>query len=182
MKHILYTIIALVIFAVSGGPVFAAQPDISDPSAGQVSDLVAADERPALLASYLTSKNSPLTAESAVFVREADRLGLNWKLVAAIAGVESTFGKRIPANSYNAWGWGVFTGTNDGVHFTSWEDGITTVSEGLKTRYVDRGADTVDKIGRIYAASPAWSAKVKWMIGDIEDFIQESRTSLEVTI
>ena len=116
------------------------------------------------------------------FVAEADRLGLDWKLVAAIAGVESTFGHRVPRNSYNAWGWGIFTGKQDGIHFATWADGITTVSEGLKNRYVNRGAKTIEQIGRIYAASPTWSRKVNFFLAKIEAFVPTDPATLDVEI
>ena len=114
--------------------------------------------------------NSPLVEESGHFIAEADRLGLDWKLVAAIAGTESTFGKRVPSGSYNAWGWGIPTGAQSGIAFNSWKKGITTVSEGLKYRYVNRGAVSVEQIGRIYAASPRWAGNVRFFLHAIETF------------
>ncbi len=94
----------------------------------------------------------------------------NWAMVAAIAGVESTFGKRIPRGSYNAWGWGIPTGARPGIGFDGWEDGIETVAKGLRTRYIDRGADTLPKIGRIYAPpSTTWAGKVRFFMNQIEE-------------
>ncbi len=139
-------------------------------SAAQIKQSLAMDERVEKLRSYLETKNSPLTEFADEFVAEADRLGLDWRLVPAIAGIESYFGRLIPANSYNAWGWAIFTGQRDGRHFEGWEDGIATVSEGLKYKYVDRGLDTVEKIGPVYAADPHWSYKVNHFIEDIDSF------------
>lgn len=182
MKKILITTIAICLFATICKPVFAADHQISDPSAKPSTQEVTTDERPAFLKAYLRSKHSPFADDAEYFVKEADRLNLNWKLVAAIGGVESSFGQHIPTNSYNAWGWGVFTGANDGIHFTSWKDGITKVSEGLRYNYIDKGAKTVDEIGQIYAASPVWSSKVKWIIADMEQFHPASSDTLGVTI
>ena len=140
------------------------------------------DERPARLRAYLAAHNSPMEEDAEHFVSEADRLNLDWKLVAAIAGVESTFGKHIPTNSYNGWGWGVFTGQQDGIHFASWKDGITQVSEGLRYKYVDRGAVTVEQMGRIYAASPVWAQKVNFFLKSIENFSPKRASELAVTI
>jgi len=142
----------------------------------------AIDERPNRLRAYLAASNSPMVDSAEHFVSEADRLNLDWKLVAAIAGVESTFGKHIPTNSYNGWGWGVFTGTQDGIHFSSWNDGITDVSEGLRYKYVDRGAVTVEQMGRIYAASPVWAQKVNFFLHAIENFSPKRASQLAVTI
>lgn len=140
------------------------------------------DPRVTKLEAYLKSHNSPLTGEANHFVAEADRLGLDWKLVAAISGVESTFGKHVPRNSYNGWGWAIYTGQSDGRHFVSWREGITVVSEGLKYRYIDRGAITIEQMGRIYAASPTWSSKVHFFLAKIENFTPSSVEHLSVTI
>ncbi|MEK7074038.1 MAG: hypothetical protein AAB960_01775 [Patescibacteria group bacterium] len=182
MKNIIYTLIGIVVFALSAQPVLAASPQVSDASAHPNFPVQNEDERVVRLKIYLETHNSPLADSAGHFVSEADRLGLDWKLVAAIAGVESTFGKHIPANSYNGWGWGVFTGMSDGIHFVSWNDGITKVSEGLRYRYVDKGAGSVEQIGRIYAASPVWSAKVQFFLQKIEKFEPNRVDHLAVTI
>lgn len=131
---------------------------------------MARDTRAERLRAYLNAQGSPLAGESAHFVAEADRLGLDWKLVAAIAGAESTFGKYVPGGSYNAWGWGIPTGAKSGIVFRSWKEGITAVSEGLATGYIARGAKTVEQIGRTYAASPRWAGSVRFFMGRIEAF------------
>ncbi len=140
------------------------------------------DERIDQLRSYLTAHNSPLTDEAGHFVAEADRLDLDWKLVVAIAGTESTFGKHIPGGSYNAWGWGIPTGAQSGIAFGNWKQGITTVSEGLKERYIARGAVTVEQIGRIYAASPRWAGNVRFFMSRIEAFTPSDPDLLAVTL
>lgn len=179
MKTLLLLITA---FFLTATPVYAADASVAGQSALPVQTVYVEDERATLLKRYLTSHNSPMASEAEHFVSEADRLGLDWKLVAAIAGVESTFGKHVPANSYNGWGWGIFTGASDGIHFKNWADGITTVSEGLKHNYIDKGAETLDQIGARYAASPTWATKVRYFLGKIEAFKTEGVEDLEVTI
>jgi len=143
---------------------------------------IQSDVRAERLASFLNSHKSVLAEDAGHFVSEADRLNLDWKLVAAIAGVESTFGKFVPAYSYNAWGWGIFTGKSDGVHFADWKDGITKVSEGLRYNYLDKGATTIEAIGHVYAASPAWSWKVNFFLEKIENYTPSKPQLLEVEI
>lgn len=140
------------------------------------------DERVIRLGAYLETHNSPMAEAASHFVFEADRLNLDWKLLPAIAGVESTFGKRIPPGSYNSYGWGIFTGKSSGIVFDSWADGITKVSEGLRYRYMDRGATTVEQIGRIYAASPTWAIKVRFFMGKIDEFEATDVSLLAFTI
>lgn len=148
-------------------PVYAVQKEAG--SAGELAVLpkIMPDKRIETLRSYLATHNSPLVPEAKYFVKEADRLGLDWRLVAAIAGTESTFGKHIPQASYNGWGWGIPTGASSGIAFTNWKHAITTVSVGLRYNYVDRGARTVDQMGKKYAASPAWSTHVKYFMQKI---------------
>ncbi|HCM81907.1 MAG: hypothetical protein UV63_C0008G0013 [Microgenomates group bacterium GW2011_GWC1_43_11] len=128
------------------------------------------DNRSERLKKYLRAISSPMADAADHFVKEADRLGLDWKLVAAISGNESYFGWYIPDNSYNGWGWAVWTGTNYGACFGNWEEGITAVSEGLKADYIDQGLTTVEAIGQKYAADPEWSWKVNHFMEEIEAF------------
>ncbi len=177
-------LIAIILF---GAFLFAPQPAFAiDKEAGSAatlsSQLTSKDERVDHLRKFLASYDSPLATEAAHFVAEADRLNLDWKLVAAIAGTESTFGKQIPYGSFNAWGWGIPTGAQWGLAFADWESAITTVSEGLRYNYVDKGAVTVDQIGRIYAASPAWASHVRFFIGKIEAFKPAEPDLIDVTL
>ena len=127
------------------------------------------DLRVKILTSYLKQNNSPLTANAADFVAAADKYNLDWRLVAAISGVESTFGQQIPTSSYNAWGWGVY-GDNV-INFKSWKDGINTVSKGLRERYMDQwGGTDIYEIGAIYASSPAWANHVELYLNKIQEF------------
>ena len=143
----------------------------------------ASDTRVQRLHDFLASYNSPLADEAKTFVDQADKNNIDWKLVAAIAGVESTFGKEIPTGSYNAWGWGVFTGAQDGVHFKDWADGIAQVSEGIRKNYMDRGAKDVYDIGWIYAANgDSWNAHVAYFIDKLDAFQPTEVAQLPVSI
>lgn len=123
------------------------------------------DYRAENLRVYLQTMNSPLVEYAEEFVKYADTYGLDYRLVAAITGVESTFGKRIPKNSYNAYGW-----ANGDYRFESWEDSIGHVSMTLRTKYIDRGAPTIVKIARRYAPpSKTWAGKVKYFMGKIDE-------------
>lgn len=170
----------LALFLIGVTPAYAQA--VADPTATLVMHSVEPDPRVRQLEAYLTSHSSPIASEARHFINEADRLNLDWRLVAAISGVESTFGKHIPTGSFNAWGWGVFTGQSWGVNFKNWTDGITQVSEGLKYNYVDRGAETVEQIGRIYAASPAWPWKVRFFLSEIEGFVPKRSNQLDIVI
>jgi beta-N-acetylglucosaminidase len=127
------------------------------------------DVRVEKLRAYLEYNNSPMTEDAESFIAYADKYNLDWKLVVSIAGVESGYGKQIPAYSYNAWGWGVY-GDNV-IRFDSWDAGIAEISRGLREDYMDkRGAKTTHDIGRTYAANPKWASKVEYFMDRLEDF------------
>ena len=129
----------------------------------------APDSRAKILKEFLGQYSSPLVPFAADFVEIADKYNLDWKLVAAISGVESTFGQQIPYESFNGWGWGIY-GDNT-IRFSSWTEGIETVSEGLRTNYIDKwGAKDVYEIGRFYAASPTWARRVDYFMRKLDEF------------
>ena len=139
------------------------------------------DKRAQILRAYLESKNSPLAPYAQTFVYEADKNNLDWKLVAAISGLESSFGTKIPVASYNGWGFGVY---GDNVRrFESWDDGIATVSKSLREDYMNKWhAQNVYEIGRIYAASPTWAVRVEYFINDIDRFANQQPTTLALSL
>jgi hypothetical protein len=122
------------------------------------------DYRIKILKDFFVGYNSPLALYAEVFIQAADENELDWRLIPAITGVESTFGKNIPHNSFNAYGWanGVYT-------FRSWEESIFIVADKLRDNYIDKGAITISQIGRIYAPpSLTWAYKVKLFMNKID--------------
>lgn len=120
-----------------------------------------------ILAAYLASFNSPMQYHAQDFIDASKAYNLDWKLVASIAGVESTFGKFIPGG-YNGWGWGVYD--TQAIYFNSWREGIFTVSKGLRENYLDAGLSEPYAMNRVYAASPTWGSKVTYFMNDLEKF------------
>lgn len=176
------TILFAILFLSLPGSVFAMENE-ADAAAHLTTHVTTPDERVAKLRSYLTSHNSPLVDSAEVFVSEADRNNLDWKLVAAIAGTESTFGKHIPSGSHNAWGWGIPTGAQSGIGFKDWDHGIATVSEGLAKNYFGRGAKTIYDVGWIYAANGnSWGNHVTFFMNKIDSFVPASPELLAVSI
>lgn len=135
------------------------------------------DDRIPALEEYLNDKDSPLADYADVFIAVADKYQLDWKLLPAIAGLESAFGKRYVQGTYNAYGWG-----GGYIHFNTWEDSIDTVSAALKSKYIDKGAVSANQIGRIYAPpNPAWGSLVTKIMSDIDKDYQ-SRKSLSLSL
>jgi len=122
------------------------------------------DYRVENLRNFLIQFNSPLAPYAQDFVTFADANGLDYRLVPSISGVESTFGKAIPSNSFNAYGW-----ANGNYSFSSWSDSISVVSQTLRTEYIEKGANSLNKIARRYAPpSSTWGSKVKYFEGKID--------------
>jgi hypothetical protein len=142
----------------------------------------ARDPRIKILRSYLEKYDSPLAPYAQDFVASADKYNLDWKLVAAIAGNESTFGKAVPYNSYNAWGWGVY-GDNV-IRFSSWSEGIDTISQGLRERYMDAwGGENIYQIGSMYAASPVWASHVEHYMRSIDRYaLGDTKNALSLSL
>ncbi|CAN5182864.1 hypothetical protein BH11PAT1_BH11PAT1_3920 [soil metagenome] len=140
------------------------------------------DTRAKILEKYLKKYDSPLAPYAKTFVAEADRNDIDWKLLVAISGVESTFGKQIPHNSYNGWGWGIYGDQTHG--FASWDAAILTISKGLRDNYMNKwGAKDIDSIGRIYAANPAWANRVTYFSEQIDTFAkQQNNTQLSISL
>lgn len=136
---------------------------------------VAYDKRTKLLSEYLKQYNSPLIPYVNDFVREADENKIDWRLLVAISGVESTFGQFLIENSYNAWGWGIYG--DNAIYFSSYSEAIKTISKSLREDYVDKwGAKDVYEIGKFYAASPYWAQKVTYLMNRIDEFAAKNPT------
>ncbi len=139
------------------------------------------DPRVKILQSYLEKYDSPLAPHAATFVREADANDIDWRLVAAISGVESTFGKHLPENSYNGWGWGIY-GDNM-IRFSSYDEAITVISKALREQYINKWkAQDVYEIGHIYAASPTWAERVEYFMRKIDQHELEQSDSIALSI
>jgi hypothetical protein len=166
MKKQLLILISLFVWALINAPASRGQTlnEVVSSSAQLAENEAAFDNRSQILEDYLAQFDSPLAEYAEEFVKAADTYDLDWRLLPAITGVESTYGKFIPQGSYNAYGW-----NNGAYYFQSWPDSIWHVTQALKEKYVDRGANTVDKIGRIYAPpSPFWAGKVKRLMDKID--------------
>ncbi|MGE5042079.1 MAG: hypothetical protein ACM3IJ_04200 [Candidatus Levyibacteriota bacterium] len=131
------------------------------------------DNRVIALEVVLSKYNSPLADYAKTYVDTADKYGIDWKLLPAISGVESTFGKALISGTFNAYGWG--SGT---IYFKNWEDGIDTIDKSLKNDYMIKWRATdVWSIGKIYAASPTWATRVNHFMEEIN--AQYAQVSLE---
>jgi len=121
------------------------------------------DLRLMVLSSYLKRNNSPLADWAADFIRIADEQGLDWRLLPAIAGLESSFGKRLVPDSFNPFGWG-----GGYIYFESWEDGFGKVAKGLINGPYPQDKSP-EALGPIYAPpNPKWGYLVRSIMNKIQ--------------
>jgi hypothetical protein len=172
MKNLLLTAMFVAVVLIFPQNIFA-QEKASASSANINPTLIVkegSNYRVKIVKAYLEKYDSPLADNAKDFVYYADLYRLDWRLVLAISGVESTYGKEIPENSYNAWGWGVY-GDNV-IRFRTWKEGIQTVSEGLRNRYMNQwGGQDIYQIGSMYASSPHWATSVNTHLAMVQNFI-----------
>jgi hypothetical protein len=149
----------------SGLSIYAALPELSP----QISEeIVSQDARSEIIYQYLTSYGSPLAEYSQKIVEIADKYDVDFRLIVAIAQQESNLCKFIPERTYNCWGWGIHSrGT---LGFNSFEEGIETVTAGIKENYIDKGLKTPEEIMSKYTPSSpgTWAFGVSTFMSDME--------------
>ncbi|HUC94750.1 MAG TPA: hypothetical protein VMR19_01975 [Candidatus Saccharimonadales bacterium] len=163
-KKTLYTS-NLLVTPESGVKVYASLPT-KFPSISE--QITSADARPEILKQYMENYGSPLEPYAGLIVQTADKYSLDFRLITAIAQQESNICKVIPPESYNCWGWGI-TG-KDSLGFSSFQEGIETVSKGLKSDYIDKGYTTINKIMSKYTpqSNGSWANGVNAFMSDMQ--------------
>lgn len=117
--------------------------------------------RQTILQKFLERYQSPLETQAKYFLSTADRYNLDWRLLPAIAGMESTFGKFMIEGTYNPFGWG-----GGVIPFDSWEEAIETVGRQLFLRFSEHTSP--EEIGPTYTP-PNY---VNWIYG-VKYFMRE---------
>lgn len=130
------------------------------------SNITVGDARSANLRYFFRKYNSPLYEYADDMVAISDKNNLDYRLLAAIAMQESNLCLKIPPDSHNCWGWGIY---GDKVtRFDSYPEAMETVAEGLKKEYVDKGLITPETIMRKYTPPSTGS----WANG-VNHFLQQ---------
>lgn len=123
------------------------------------------DLRREQMRAILTKYNSPMIGLEDKLITTAEKYGLDWTLMAAIAGTESSFAKRMPANCNNPYGWGIY-GDNK-ICFASLEDAIETVASGLAKKY---NTTSLETIARTYnkVSTEGWISHTRFFMNKIK--------------
>ncbi len=154
-----------IISAKTGVKIFAARPEVV-PSIKIEPEV--SDARSQILKKYFSEYGSPLLNYASLIIEEADRVGMDFRLLPAIARQESGLCKVIPEDSYNCWGWGITSvGT---LKFKSYEEGIKVVTQGLKNNYLDQGLVNPKDIMAKYTpqSNGSWAQGVNEFMKDLE--------------
>jgi hypothetical protein len=136
------------------------------------------DPRAAQMRVVLTKYNSPMVGLEDTLIKTAEKYGLDWTLMAAIAGTESSFAKRMPANCNNPYGWGIY-GDNK-ICFASLEDSIEGVASGLAKKY---NISSIESIARTYnkVSTEGWIKHTKFFMNKIK-LAEIPVTALPITL
>ena len=147
MKKYLIALIVLIITMLSAKPAYG-----FDPRAIQMNIV-------------LEKYNSPMVGLEKELIAAAELYDLDWTLMAAIAGTESSFGKRMPANCINPYGWGIY-GDNK-LCFKDFVDAAQAVSKGLGTKY---NTNSIETIARTYnkVSTEGWITHTRFFMNKIK--------------
>lgn len=176
MKKTVTKLFVFALFAINFGSLYIGTKDYAFTALeGRTSNIAVAqipetkpDSRVEALERVFEKNNSPLAPYAKDYVKCADKYGVDWRLLPAISGLESSFGQHMIQGSHNGYGWG-----GGHIYFSSWEEGIDHINKTLASRYYGRGAKDVWTIGPIYAESPTWAVRVDRFMSQIDNELLE---------
>lgn len=147
-------------------------------NAGQVegmsTSVEASDARAQIISNFIqrndrdhTSPLQPYDDYGKMLVTIADKYGLDFRLLPAIAMTESTLCKFIPEGTYNCTGYGI-TATST-LGFKSFQESFEATARGLKSNYVAKGLTNPIDIMRKYCPSSdgSWQNSVNQMLAEM---------------
>ena len=150
----------------SSEPVFAALPGFDQ----QMKTSIKIDDaRPEIIRQYLKKYNSPLEPLAQLIVDLSDQYDFDYRWMVAIAQQESNLCKKIPDNSHNCWGWGIY---GDKVtRFDSFEEALRRIAPQF-TKIFLKGDHTKDPMVVMKTYTPpsdgSWANGVSTFFGHLE--------------
>jgi hypothetical protein len=131
--------------------------------------IIAGDVRVEKVKDFFASYGSVLANYANTFVQSADKYNLKYNLLPAIGMQESIGCKRVPKNTNNCFGWGIYT--HKRTSFPDYTTAINTISKLMEQKYVNNGLNTPEEIGKIYnpANTNEWSDKVNYFMNQIQN-------------
>ncbi len=154
------------VLGVSTEPVFAALPSFDQ----QMRTAIKIDDaRPEIVRQYLHKYGSPLEPHAQLIVDLSDQNNFDYRWMVAIAQQESNLCKRIPVDSHNCWGWGIY---GDKVtRFDSFEDALRRIAPQF-TKIFLKGDHTKEPMEVMKTYTPpsdgSWANGVSTFFGHLE--------------
>lgn len=137
----------------------------------QKEDISLKDGRAKIIEDFFNERSAPLSDHASIFITVADKYGLDFRLLPAIAMQESNGGKKVVNNSNNPFGYGIYGSLV--LKFESWEDGIERVGRALREDYLNKGLTTPQTIMAKYTP-PSLEKGGAWAKG-VYSFMEELR-------
>lgn len=148
---------------------FSAQPPVLGVSD---TNLNSKDSRAQIIDRALAKYRCPMEDLGETIVKYGDKYSVDPYLIYAIAQQESNCGKKIPKNSFNPFGFAVYTGQEKGAEFKSWDHAIEMEAQ-LLAAYHAKGLIEPCQIMLRYTPSSItkgspWCKGVNYFINEIK--------------
>lgn len=135
-----------------------------------------ADARSEILRQYLEKYKSPLEPFAELIVKLADENNFDYRWLVAIAQQESNLCKRIPQNSFNCWGWGIYPDPKDPsvlkvTRFKSYEDALVRIAPQFKKIFIgNANHKEPGKVMKTYTppSDGSWAAGINQFFSELE--------------
>ena len=113
---------------------------------------------------FFAKYNSPIEPFTQDVIDAANMYNLDYRLIPAIAMQESNLCRKIPTDSYNCWGFGIYG--NRVVRFKDYKEAIYSVSKTLANNYIGKGFTTPEEIMIKYTPSNTgeWARSVNYFM------------------
>ncbi len=131
--------------------------------------IIEEDSKVEIVRQFLVKYNSPLEPYAPDLVFAAERYDLDFRLLPAIAMQESNLCRRVPVDSHNCWGWGIYGGKV--TRFNNYPEAIETISKTLSVKYREKhGLVTPHEVGRLYNPSNTnnWAGNVQMFMDQLQ--------------
>ncbi len=132
------------------------------------SEIESDDSKTEIVRQFFARYSSPLEEFAHDVVLASEEFGIDFKLVPAIAMQESTGCKKIPDDSHNCWGFGIYG--QKIVKFENYKDAIYAVSKTLSEKYIQQGLITPEQIQTKWTPSNdgSWSESVNHFLEQLQ--------------
>jgi len=130
--------------------------------------IITLDKRVENLRLFFNRHNSPLEPYAQLFVDISEKYELDFRLLPAIAMQESNLCKKAPKDSYNCWGFGIYS--KKITRFSNYEEAIETVARTLFNEYKSKGLVTPEEIMAKYTPSNtgSWANAVSLFMNQLQ--------------